>query len=526
MKKFILLFIFINASALLAQEANFKIKNVSSNTKYSDFGVSYYGNNEVVFASTRKDRSIRKRVWVVNRQPYLELYQGNIENGDITEVKVFSKKLNSKFHDADVAFTNDLKTIYFSRNNYLRKKFVKDSAGVNLIQLYKATIGEGGKWTNITPMPFNDDNYQTGHPALNKDNTKLYFVSDMPGGYGSTDIYEVDINPDGTYGEPKNLGPNINTPKKEMFPYVDEDNILYFSSNGLEENKGGLDIYATPLNSFSEEKPINLGFPINSNKDDFAITFANDKKAGFFSSNRNGGKGDDDIYSFVQKKPLIFKCTQQFSGVVRDKNTGALLSDALVTLLKDNVVKEKVIVGSDARFNFGGDCNSSYEIKGVKQNFLSDSTKFISNADIDNLPNLDLQLKPSEFIRLRGKLMINIKPIYFDLDKFDIRKDAAIELERVVEIMNKYPEIVVQIASHTDSRARDEYNWVLSNKRAISTMNWLIDHGIDKRRVFGNGYGETQLVNRCSNGVKCSEAEHQKNRRTEFVIINPGVINQ
>jgi outer membrane protein OmpA-like peptidoglycan-associated protein len=122
--------------------------------------------------------------------------------------------------------------------------------------------------------------------------------------------------------------------------------------------------------------------------------------------------------------------------------------------------------------------------------------------------------------------MINIKPIYFDLDKFDIRKDAAIELERVVEIMNKYPEIVVQIASHTDSRARDEYNWVLSNKRAISTMNWLIDHGIDKRRVFGNGYGETQLVNRCSNGVKCSEAEHQKNRRTEFVIINPGVINQ
>jgi len=513
-------------SFLKAQESNYSIKNVSSNTKYSDFGVSYYGESEAVFASSRKNKSIRKRVWLVNHQPFLELYKGTIsENGDIKDVKHFSKKLNSKFHDADVSFTKDLKTVYFTRDNYYNKKVKKDTTGAILNQLYRANVGVDGEWKNIQPMPFNSDNYQTGHPALNDLEDKLYFISDMPGGFGTTDIYVVNINRDGTYGEPKNLGPEVNTSKKEMFPFIDENNVLYYSSNGFKDTKGGLDVYATKLeNSGTYHKPLNLGFPINSNKDDFSFVKRKNENVGYFASNRKGGKGDDDIYAFKEIHPLSFSCLQEIYGVVRDKNNGALLPGTLVSLYKGNDKVESVIVGSNAVFNFMVDCNTDYKVLGDKERYKEDS-KVLTTSDEDALKlPLELYLAQEDFVTLRGKLMINIKPIYFDLDKSNIREDAEIQLKRVFEIMNKYPSLVIQIGSHTDSRAPDQYNWILSNKRAISTMNWIIEKGIDKRRIFGNGYGETQLVNRCSNGVKCSEAEHQLNRRTEFVIVNPEVI--
>jgi len=515
-------------SIVQAQEVNYSIKNVSSNTKYSDFGVSYFGENSVVFASTRKDKSIRKRVWLTNKQPFLELYKGTIsENGDITDVERLSKVLNSKYHDSNVAFTKDLNTVYFSRNNYLNKEFKKDTTGMNLIQLYKAEIGLEGEWTNIQAMPFNSDNYQTGHPVLNEAEDKLYFTSDMPGSIGLTDIYVVDIKTDGTFGEPRNLGPEINTTKREMFPFIDNKNVLYYSSDGFADTKGGLDIYATKLNSSGFFKnPMNIGLPINSNKDDFSFVINSNSKKGYFSSNRKNGKGDDDIYSFIELNPLNFDCNQSISGVARDKTSQALLPGALVTLFKEDVKVESVIVGNDASFNFSVDCKSLYRVVGTKENYEEDFEVVETSDETDLELSIDLILGQQDFVTVRGHLMININPIYFDLDKYNIRQDAAIELQRVYEIMNKYPGLVVQIGSHTDSRAPDNYNWILSNKRAIATTNWIVANGIDKNRIFGGGYGETQLVNKCKNDVDCTEDEHQLNRRTEFIIVNPGIINK
>jgi len=455
MKKITLIVLLFCVSYLSAQEAKYSIKNVSVNTKYSDFGVSYFGENTVVFASARKDKNIRKRVWLINNQPFLELYKGTIgENGEIANVERFSKAINTKYHESNVAFTKDLNTVYFTRNNYLDKKIKKDSTGMILNQLYRAQIGSDGEWSNIQGMPFNSNDYQTGHPVLNDAEDKLYFISDMPGSYGLTDIYVVDINTDGTYGEPKNLGPDVNTSRSEMFPFIDKNNVLYYSSNGFADSKGGLDVYATKLTKNNVyEIPQNLGFPINSNTDDYSFVINKNSKTGYFSSNRKGGKGDDDIYSFVELYPVSFACTQEIAGVVRDKNSSALLPGTMVTLYKNGEKVESVIVGNDATFNFIVDCEASYKAIATKENYKDDS-KELTTTDKDGVKsNLELYLLQDEFVTIRGHLMININPIYFDLDKAEIRDDAAIELQRVVDIMVKYPGLVVQIGSHTDSRA-------------------------------------------------------------------------
>lgn len=524
MKKLTLILIIFCVGIVSAQEENYTIKNLEVNTKYQDFGASYFGANETVFASSRRDKAIRKRVWVLNNQPYLELYKGQVlENGEITEVEHFSKKLNSKYHEATVTFTKDLKTVYFSRNNYLDKKFKKDSTGMNLIQLYKASVGVEGEWTNIQPMPFNSDNYQTGHPVLNSTESKLYFVSDMPGSIGGTDIYVVDINKDGSYGAPKNLGKYVNTRKKEMFPYIDENDVLYFSSNGFADGNGGLDIYATKVvGDEAIEKAKNLGYPINSEKDDFSLVFQKGKRTGHFSSNRPGGKGDDDIYSFSELVPISFECIQLAEGTVRELDSNSLIPGVKVDLFNDKgEVVESVISDEFGAFTFKVNCESSYKVYGSKNNYEDDSERFRTSDKHDDGITLSLSLKPDEFISIRGLFMININPIYFDLDQYEIRADAAIELEKVAKIMKKYPSLRIELGSHTDSRARDEYNLELSERRVKSTLAWLVKRGANKEAITGKGYGETELVNKCSNGVKCSEADHQLNRRTEFVILNP-----
>jgi len=529
MKKITLIILLFCITIINAQEASYSIKNVSSNTKYQDFGVSYYGENIAVFASSRKDKSIRKRKWLINNQPFLELYKGIIgKDGDITNVKRFSKVLNSKFHESNVSFTKDLKTVYFTRDNYINKRVKKDSTGMILNQLYRAQVGVDGEWTNIESMPFNSDNYQTGHPVLNSDENKLYFVSDMPGSYGKTDIFVVDINSDGTFGEPKNLGSEINTEKREMFPFIDDNNVLYFSSDGFLDSRGGLDIYAAKIiGNEVVEKGINLGMPINSNKDDFSLVYKKGEKRGYFSSNRDGGKGDDDIYSFLELEPVKFDCNQIVEGVVREKETEALLPGALVTLYNVNGEKiESIIADKFASFSFKLDCETPYKVIGSKENYDVDEEVF-ETSDINDVElALGLTLAPNEFINVRGKLMVNIKPIYFDLDKSEIRPDAAIELEKVIRIMQKYPKLKIDLGSHTDSRAPDLYNLKLSQRRAKSTINWIIDKGIERSRINGKGYGESKLVNKCSNDVKCTDQEHQLNRRSEFVILNPKVVNE
>ncbi|WP_111706918.1 OmpA family protein [Lutibacter citreus] len=529
MKKITLIILLFCASFMNAQEVNYSIKNISENTKLSDFGVTYFGKNEAVFASSRKDKSIRKRKWYLNKQPYLELFKGTLTtDGEIKDIESFSETINTKYHESNVAFTKDLKTVYFSRDNYINKKIAKDDDGWVLIQLYKATVDKNGEWSNIVPMPFNSDKYQTGHPSLNKLEDKLYFTSDMPGSIGETDIFVVDINKDGTYGEPVNLGPNVNTRRKEMFPFIDDNNVLYFSSNGYIDGYGGLDIYKTKIVGKEAVKlAVNIGVPMNSDKDDFSLVYKPGKNWGHFSSNREGGKGDDDIYYFEELIPVKLECNQIVEGIVRDKTTKALLPGTLVTLYgKDGEKIESVIADKFASFTFKVNCETPYKVIGTKEYYLKDQEAFETSNEADLELALDLNLTTNDFINVRGQLMVKIDPIYFDLNQSFIRSDAAVELGKVLKVMEKYPKIKVALGSHTDSRASDKYNWDLSNRRAKASLEWLIDQGIDPTRITAEGFGETELVNNCSNGVKCSDEEHQLNRRTEFIIINPEVVNE
>ncbi|PHS51126.1 MAG: hypothetical protein COB01_11140 [Lutibacter sp.] len=521
MKKITFIVLLFFVLVLNAQEESNSIKNVSSNTIYQDFGVSYFGKNKAVFASSRKGTLIRKRVWTVNKQPFLELYIGDLdEDGDITNVKKFSKVLNTKFHESNVTFTKDLRTVYFTRDNFINNKLKRDVNGAVLNQLYKAELGPDGEWTNIQSMPFNNDNYQTGHPVLNAAEDKLYFISDMPGSHGLTDVYVVAINEDGTYGNPKNLGTEVNTPKREMFPFIDENEILYYSSDGFNDCKGGLDVYATTLgNNGIYHKPKNLGFPINSNKDDFSFVKHIASNKGHFSSNRDGGKGDDDIYSFSQNIPVKFDCNQLVKGQIIDKVSGKPLSGAFVILYDEKGVElNSSTVGDDARFNFEVDCNNTYKIVGNKEGYSRETNEFY--AEEDQEVEITISIVSNEFIVNEENCIVKIVPIYFDLNSSYLRPDTKPELDKVVQIMQKYPSIIIECESHTDSRESNKYNGWLSSRRAKRSMEYIVSKGINSKRISAKGYGETRLVNKCSNGKICSETEHQSNRRTVFKIVN------
>ncbi|MFT5249320.1 MAG: outer membrane protein OmpA-like peptidoglycan-associated protein [bacterium] len=524
MKIYILFVVFLLLVSFTASsqiEDRYEIKHLTNaNTKYSDFGVSYFGDDQVVFASSRKVRSLRNSTWRDNSQPYLNLYRGNIaENGEILDSELFSSEINTRYHEADAVFTSTLKTVYFTRNNYFGRKYKKDNNGMNHLKLFRAHIDEDGKWGDIEDMTFNNNLYSVGHPALSSDGKILYFVSDMPGGQGKTDIYYVHLSEDGTYGAPINAGPIVNTMNREMFPFLSKSGILYYSSDGR-SGLGGLDVFKSIVseNGTVYTKPENLGSPINSEMDDFSFTINEKTLTGYFSSNRENGKGDDDIYCFKEiPTPVI--CKQYANGIIRDKGTDVLLPGAIVTLYKDGIEIEKVTTGNNARFAFTVECESNYKVVGTKENHTEGSEEFVTTVETEFELELTLELKDEDIVEIDGKDFIKIDPIYFDLDKSFIRPDSSIELEKVIAVMKRYPQMIVYIGSHTDSRNTHKYNEDLSSRRAASSLKYIVSRGIDRPRIYGSGYGETQLVNGCSDGVKCSEDEHQLNRRTEFVII-------
>jgi outer membrane protein OmpA-like peptidoglycan-associated protein len=303
-----------------------------------------------------------------------------------------------------------------------------------------------------------------------------------------------------------------------MFPYIGKDNILYFASDGL-DGYGKLDIFASKIFDHTVSQPLNLGEPINSIEDDFAFIIDDEKDRGFYSSNRDEGKGDDDIYSFLASPGLHIHCGQAITGVVRAEATGEPIPGATVELRDENgeVLETTVASGQDASFTFSATlCDTGYIVLGMNKGYLNDEKAVRTVNDIDSqalVVNLNL---PAQFISNK----VNINTIYFDFDKYNIRKDAAKELDKVVQVMNEYPELMIEAGSHTDSRGKDKYNMKLSEKRAKATVDYIVSKGIDAGRITYQGYGETQLVNGCTNGVECSEEQHQLNRRTEFKIAN------
>jgi outer membrane protein OmpA-like peptidoglycan-associated protein len=497
----------------------YKIKDAGVNTKYSDYGSTFYNENKLVFTSSRDTGSLGQRKHTWTDQYFTNLYESNLSGDSLTPEKVnkFSKSVKSKFHEASAIFTKDGKTMYFTRNNYLEGKKGQDENKVTLVKLYKASFGEKD-WTNVTELPFNSNNYSTAHPSLSPDEKTLYFVSDMPGTMGESDIFKVSINSDGSYGIPQNLGKTINTVGKETFPFVSDENEIYFSSD-THSGLGGLDIFVSQINpdgTFEEVQ--NVGADVNSSKDDFAYLINTKNRIGFFSSNRDGGKGFDDIYQFLEIKPL---CKPELSGVITEMVSKQVLPDTKVTLYDDqHKVISSVQSDSDGKYSFSNlSKKKTYSIRAEKKDYTTgEQTKTIP-AECKAELNLELE-KALCKVAVGDDLgkCFGIKWIYFDLDKSNIRQEAALDLAKILDVMAEYPNMKIDIRSHTDSRASFKYNEGLSERRAKSTMDWLIKKGISSNRLTSKGYGETQLVNRCSDDVQCTEEEHQQNRRSEFII--------
>jgi outer membrane protein OmpA-like peptidoglycan-associated protein len=544
MKKYILALFLCWSVLILAQQregaGKYAIKQLTVNTENSDFGSAFYGETKLVFASPKKGVSLVNDVWVENNQRYLELYVADIlPDGDLMNPELLKGDVNTRYHEADVVFTKDMKTVYFTRNNYYNKKLSRDSREMANLALFKATVNEKGEWVNIIPMPFNNVEYSVGHPALSEDEKTLYFISDMPGGYGQTDIYKVDINYSG-FGNPENLGPIINSEYKDFSPFVDGE-VIYFSSD-RPGGMGGLDVYASRLVDYPPE-PILLNEPVNSTADDFTFVINSTSRHGYLSSNREGGAGDDDLYSIIEEEPVVFRCAQLIAGEVRDQNTAEIIPGAIVSVKDaDGKVIKQVEVSEKGTFELPVFCETAYVVEGSKEGYTTQTKPITTSSEADKRMELLILLGtgeiteimaatedrpegmpeeiPEEIVKVRpSTYVVNIDPIYFELNSSYLNKEAKIELNKVVDLMNRYPEMIIESGSHTDSRGIERYNDWLSTRRAASTVNYIVDRGIDPSRISGKGYGETQLINECSDGVKCSEAQHAMNRRTEFVIV-------
>lgn len=491
----------------------YTIGQLNINSESSDFTPAFL-NNQIVFASARKEGALYDKIHNWTKQNFTDLYIATKNSdGSFSAVENFSKEINTKFNESSPIFTKDGKTMYFTRNNFNNGKKGKDEQKTMLLKIYKATF-QNGNWTNVTELPFNNDNYQVAHPALSPNEKTLYFASDMPGGLGGSDLYKVSINDDGTFGNPENLGNVINTPGRESFPFVGPDNTLYFASDG-HLGLGGLDVFETKKINNTYSEPVNLGRPINSSMDDFGFII-NDKNVGYLSSNREGGNGFDDIYSFSV-------CSQKIHGIITDLKTKETLPNAKVELYDEQMKKLfEVLSDDEGYYSFEAECNYKYTIRVSKEEYESNE-KMVTTAKETGETQVDIALERTVFPIDQGTdlaKIFDISMIYFDLDKWNIRPDAAKDLQKIIEVMQQYPNMTVDIRSHTDSRQTHKYNELLSERRAKSTLDFMVKNGIERKRLTAKGYGETQLVNDCSDGVPCSEEEHQKNRRSEFIIVN------
>lgn len=506
--------------SMATQRSLYKIFNLDINTDKSDFGTAFYG-DKIVYSSSKDTTQFKNKLYSWNKQPFLKLYvaERNAVNGSLFNDTPFLPNTKSKYHEATMAFSPDLKTVYYSNNIVRKRKLVNDPNGTNNFQITRGTI-EDGKLVKPEKLFFNSKDYSVGHPALSSDGKWLFFSSDMPGGYGETDLYVCQVAEDGTIGSPKNLGPTINTIGNDMFPFF-SNGMLYFSSNA-HFGWGGLDVYESKFYGdmkFSE--PRNLGAPINSNKDDFAYIVDATDGYGYFSSNRSMGKGDDDIYYFTKEKPT---CNQIISGRVINAKTKLPILEANIKVLNqfgDQVSETNT--NAEGIYKVTVPCNGKLKVSAAKLNHSTDQ-KEVETSGLDGTETKNINFELSNYADLIKKEgdqeKVDINPIFFEYNKSVITPQAATELDKVVFVMTRFPNVKIKIESHTDSRGKDAYNLKLSDARAKSTQDYILSKGIDPLRIQSAiGYGESRLTNKCANGVKCTEAEHLANRRSDFIVI-------
>jgi outer membrane protein OmpA-like peptidoglycan-associated protein/tetratricopeptide (TPR) repeat protein len=489
------------------------LDKVYFNSKFSDFG-AFEQNGKVYFTSSRDEGVAIKRLYGWNEQPFLDVYVTDAKTKrNVDHSAKLKGDVNSIYHDGPVTITKDGRTMYFSRNNYKDQIEAKDKKGLTNMKIYRATLRDS-IWTDVEDLSINSDEFSTQHAALNVDDTKLYFASDRPGGHGGSDIWVVNIYPDGSLRDLQNLGSVVNTESAEGFPFINNEGTLFFSSDG-HTGLGLLDIFGTIKGENDEiVDVINLGVPVNSNKDDFSFTMNPNGITGYFASNRQGGRGDDDIYAFHRVPTL------QVEGVVTDAINTKPVANSLITLFDDKGNKiADMVTDENGFYQINIDRNKDYKIVAGQNKYIDDYRNFTSKH---------LQ---TELTTIKANLLLNPKPdvvklaelntIYFDYDKHNIRKDAALELDKIVKLMNvDYPEMVIRIESHTDSRGALSYNDKLSIDRANSTYEYLISKGIKPERITAHeGFGERRLTNGCEDGAKCEETDHQLNRRTQFIVV-------
>lgn len=493
---------------LFESGTHFEINTVSFNSAYSDFG-TYEHNGSLYFVSSRPHNELSNKIYKWNEQPFLDIFKRD-EHGI---AKPLPGDINSKFHEGPLTITPNGKFMYFSRNNYNEHKIGKDDKGVNHLKIYRAEMVDN-TWKRITDLSVNGKDFSVAHPALSPDGKTLYFASDRPGGFGKSDLYKVAINSDGSFGEVINLGEKVNTSEDELFPFINSENTLFFSSDG-HGGYGLLDIFATAKDETGAiNQVINLGKPINSTMDDFSFFMSKNGFDGYFSSNRSGSTFNDDIYHFEKIPPLMLR------GLVKDSINHKPIANARLSL-QDTKGNEIAFLQTDAsgRYEINIDRDKDYHLTVAHEKYQQGKAKIFTSRDLHKTTTeviVNFQLVPVRDI----SILAGLNTIYFDFDRYEIRPDAASELDKIVNLLtNDYPDMVMKIEAHTDSRGSISYNDKLSIDRANATAEYLISKGLDKNRIIAaRGYGEKKLTNGCEDGVNCEESRHQENRRTEFIV--------
>lgn len=484
-----------------------QIFNLATNSEEADFGPCYY-KDYILFASSRKSEEKNDFVYPWDEKPYLELFESEIkENGELFNTQVLTTNVKSKYHEGPATYSPVNDIIYFTRNSWIT---TVDTLPENNLKIFSAYV-EDGEWVDVKSLTFNSDVYSCGHPTVTPDGNRLYFVSDSPDGFGGTDIYYSD-NVGDEWTEPINLGYKVNTKGNEMFPFIHENGTIYFASEG-HLGLGGLDVFMAYKDTLGEYIVENVGAPINSSMDDFGYIIDKDEMKGYFSSNRSGGQGDDDIYRFK-------KANQKVIGTVRDIASGVELEGAEMNLT-DNEDKpiNNYTTTIDGTFEFKIASKKDYKLIVEKEGYVKSEFEIQAAKSFTSEPvEIDVFLITDELSFTLNE-PIRLNDIYYDLNSYTLRPTSFNELDKLVDLLRDNPEIIIEICSHTDSRANDVYNYWLSQHRAISVADYVISQGIDKTRIQGKGYGETQILNQCINGVQCSEIDHQENRRTEFKVI-------
>ncbi|WP_291275764.1 OmpA family protein [Flavobacterium sp.] len=484
---------------LKQQSKLYNIKKSDVSSDKADFGAQLTSNNELYFSSARN--TSRKKNGM-DDQPYLDIYKATRNADGSLSQAIEVGELNTKWHDGPVAITSDGSTMYYGSESFNQSEFQKDKSKhlkYGQIYLYKATKGAGDKWTNSKALPINSKEYSMRNPSISKDGKTLYFSSDMPGGMGGEDIWKVSVDGD-SYGTPENLGNEVNSVDNESFPFITDDNLLFFSSNGR-QGFGGYDVFI--YNPTTKETK-NVGSPVNTEKDDFSFSYNKEKKVGFFSSNR---EGNDDIY---QADPI---CGVDALVTVIDAETGKLLSAAQVTVTD---AKSKVVATQETNDSgeakYGLACEQGYGVTVTRSGY--------ENASVSMSPSeggkavIEVKLTPIKPIVTEKEVIL--QSIYFEYNKSNITSLGAEELDKLVEVMKEHPTMVIYTKSHTDSRGSDNYNLRLSDRRAKSTVQYIISKGIGKDRITGKGMGETEPKILCTD---CTEEQHAQNRRSEFLIV-------